>query len=42
MGYDKRDVEPVVARLSAEIDTNLSRKEQEDALFRRAIVELAN
>ena len=42
MGYDKRDVEPVVARLSAEIDTDLSRKEQEDALFRRAIVELAN
>ena len=42
MGYDKRDVEPLIARLSAEIDTNLSRKEQEDALFRRAIVELAN
>lgn len=42
MGYDKRDVEPLIARLSAEIDTKLSRKEQEDALFRRAIVELAN
>ena len=42
MGYDKRDVEPLIIRLSTEIDANLSRKEQEDMLFRRAIVELAN
>jgi Holliday junction DNA helicase RuvA len=42
MGYDKREVEPLIIRLSDELDSNLSRKEQEDALFRRAIVELAN
>lgn len=46
MGYDRRDCDEVVARVAAEIeaDENMKNKkptEREDAIFRRALVELA-
>ena len=42
MGYEKKAVEELVERLSEKADKNQSKKEQEDWLFRQAIVELAN
>lgn len=42
MGYEKSSVEETISRLSVEIDSSLNKKEKEDILFRRAIVELAN
>ncbi len=42
MGYDKKEVEPLVARLADELDPGLGKKQSEDLIFRRAIVELAN
>ena len=44
MGYDKRDCEAVLARLEQELAPELKNKapsQQEELLFRRAIVELA-
>jgi len=44
MGYDKKSVEQKVAELSAQLNSELegkSQKEKEDAIFRKAIVELA-
>ena len=42
MGYEKKAVEEHIEKLSEQMDMNLSKKEQEDWLFRQSIVELAN
>lgn len=42
MGYDKKEAEDLVNRIGEEIDETLGKKEAEDLLFRRAIVELAH
>lgn len=47
MGYDRRDCDEVVAKIAAEIDADENMKtkkptEREDAIFRRALVELAS
>ncbi len=41
MGYDKKNCEQVVDKISLELDTSLSHSQKEEAIFRRAIVELA-
>ena len=44
MGYDKRDCEAVLSRLEQELSQELQGKtpsQQEELLFRKAIVELA-
>ncbi|MBO7485341.1 MAG: Holliday junction branch migration protein RuvA [Spirochaetaceae bacterium] len=42
MGYEKHAVEELVEKLSQNMDAGLTKKEQEDRIFRQAIVELAN
>lgn len=41
MGYDKKEIEPLVLKLADELEPNLGKKQSEDLIFRRAIVELA-
>ena len=41
MGYDKKDCDETVQKLSSNLDPSLSRSAKEESLFRQAIVELA-
>ncbi len=41
MGYDKKECEAVIQKLSAGLDPSLLRSAKEETLFRQAIVELA-